>query len=77
MKKYCFQQYTNGDFITQRIVSQSSFDFSIHQIFQISKNNSPSAYVSSLLQDGKLIIKVEDTPSTELFQEHKWIISIV
>ena len=72
MKKYLFEQYTSkGQFIQQKIVSQSSFESSINQIFQKSKSkNNSSFYVTSLLQDDKLIIKVMDTPSTDSLHIH-------
>lgn len=68
MKKYLFEQYTGtGQFIQQRIVSQSSFESSINQIFNSKSTNNSSFYVTSVLHDDKLIIKVVDTP---LFQKH-------
>ena len=73
MKKYLFEQYTNkGHFIQHKIVSQSSFESSINQLFQKSKTktDSSSFYVTALLQNKKLIIKVMDTPSTESLHIH-------
>ena len=73
MKKYLFEQYTNkGQFIQNKIISQSSFESSINQLFQKSKTKTASSsfYVTSLLQNEKLIIKVMDTPSTACLHIH-------
>ena len=73
MKKYLFEQYTNkGQFIQNTIIYQSSFESSINQLFQKSetKTASSSFYVTSLLQNEKLIIKVMDTPSTACLHIH-------
>ena len=73
MKKYLFEQYTNkGQFIQNTIISQSSFESSINQLFQKSKTKTASSsfYVTSLLQNEKLIIKVMDTPSTACLHIH-------
>ena len=71
MNKYIFEHYTNkGQFIEQRIVSQSFLESSINQILQKSNNASSFFYVTALLQDEKLIIKVMDTPSTESIHIH-------
>ena len=71
MNKYIFEHYTNkGQFIEQRIVSQSFLESSINQFLQKSNNASSFFYVTALLQDEKLIIKVMDTPSTESIHIH-------
>ena len=71
MNKYIFEHYTNkGQFIEQRIVSQSFLESSINQILQKSNNASSFFYVTALLQDEKLIIKVMDTPSTVSIHIH-------
>ena len=71
MRKYFCNLYTQNSYVCQNIIDESNFDSFINKILSPKPDITPFPfYVSSHLQNNKLIIKVLESPNNELFQIH-------